>query len=373
MVDFFAENSLGTLSFLEMPTTPGSPSGTAMEGRMRMDFTKNGLGIVRNLYSRAIEKGVVVLTGVKGTELIYNGTAVTGVKAESKTIKYTFNVKGGVVIAAGGFDSDHADLMVKHNADSQYDIPQSNHGNRGEGIKMGIAIGADTVFQGGKVGWVAIDYSVNDSHYYSRVIKTDGELLDLSPLETDVTYAQHEDDYAVVHRRMLEARKADPTVKFWAISNSAPNPTYVDKEWAFTDPTIAGLAVKIGADAAKLQASFASGKEISSMFGAGTALTAAEGEKISIPDPWGGPPVELDVVFTATKALPSSIGSMGGLKINTDAAVLKGGEPIPGLFAAGESANGQLFYKEYPGSGSSLAVSSTFGRQAGKNAALRLP
>jgi fumarate reductase flavoprotein subunit len=64
---------------------------------------------------------------------------------------------------------------------------------------------------------------------------------------------------------------------------------------------------------------------------------------------------------------------MGGLKINTDAAVLKGGQPIPGLFAAGESANGQLFYKEYPGSGSSLGVSATFGRQAGKNAALRLP
>jgi fumarate reductase flavoprotein subunit len=355
MVTFFANNSLSTLSFLEMdgPAVFGSPSGTATESRMRMDFTKGGLGIVQNLYNRAIARGVIVLTGVKGTELIYNGTAVTGAKAESKTIKYTFNVKGGVVIAAGGFDSDHNGLMAQYNSDSQYDIPQSNHGNVGEGIKMALDIGADNSFQGGKVGWVAIDYSINDSHYYARVVKTDGTLLDLTPLEASVTYAQHEDDYAVVHRRMLEARKVDSNVKFWAISNSAPNPTYAANGWAFTNTTIAGLATQIGADATKLQQSFASGKEISNMFGPGSVLTAT------------------GTVFTATKALPSSIGSMGGLKINTNAAVLKGGQPIPGLFAAGESANGQLFYKEYPGSGSSLAVSSTFGRQAGKNAATR--
>jgi fumarate reductase flavoprotein subunit len=65
---------------------------------------------------------------------------------------------------------------------------------------------------------------------------------------------------------------------------------------------------------------------------------------------------------------------MGGLKINTKAEVLHtSGSAIPGLYAAGESANGQLFYKEYPGSGSSLAVSTTFGREAGKNAASRAP
>jgi fumarate reductase flavoprotein subunit len=60
---------------------------------------------------------------------------------------------------------------------------------------------------------------------------------------------------------------------------------------------------------------------------------------------------------------------MGGIKINPDAQVVKAnGDPIPGLYAAGECANGDFFYLEYPASGTSLAISSTFGRIAGANA-----
>ena len=45
------------------------------------------------------------------------------------------------------------------------------------------------------------------------------------------------------------------------------------------------------------------------------------------------------------------------------------GEAIPGLYAAGEIANSQFFYKEYPASGSSISISATFGRIAGEQAA----
>jgi fumarate reductase flavoprotein subunit len=63
---------------------------------------------------------------------------------------------------------------------------------------------------------------------------------------------------------------------------------------------------------------------------------------------------------------------MGGLKTNTAAEVLKEGanQPIPGLYAAGEVANGAFYYQEYPASGSSNSLSITFGRTAGKNAAI---
>ena len=62
--------------------------------------------------------------------------------------------------------------------------------------------------------------------------------------------------------------------------------------------------------------------------------------------------------------------SFGGLKINTSAQVMSSdGEPIGGLFAAGELVGG-IFWFNYPG-GSGLTNGSVFGRIAGANAAKR--
>jgi tricarballylate dehydrogenase len=60
--------------------------------------------------------------------------------------------------------------------------------------------------------------------------------------------------------------------------------------------------------------------------------------------------------------------SFGGLRINTDAQVMStDGEPIPGLFAAGELVGG-IFYFNYPG-GTGLTNGAVFGRIAGTSAA----
>ena len=60
--------------------------------------------------------------------------------------------------------------------------------------------------------------------------------------------------------------------------------------------------------------------------------------------------------------------TFGGLRINTDAQVIStDGEPIPGLYAAGELVGG-IFYFNYPG-GTGLTNGSVFGRIAGSNAA----
>jgi tricarballylate dehydrogenase len=60
--------------------------------------------------------------------------------------------------------------------------------------------------------------------------------------------------------------------------------------------------------------------------------------------------------------------SFGGLRINPQAQVLSSdGDPIPGLYAAGELVGG-IFWFNYPG-GSGLTNGSVFGRLAGKNAA----
>jgi tricarballylate dehydrogenase len=62
--------------------------------------------------------------------------------------------------------------------------------------------------------------------------------------------------------------------------------------------------------------------------------------------------------------------TFGGVKIDTDARVLSTeGEPIPGLFAAGEMVGG-LFYFNYPG-GTGLMNGAVFGQIAGASAGTR--
>jgi fumarate reductase flavoprotein subunit len=59
-----------------------------------------------------------------------------------------------------------------------------------------------------------------------------------------------------------------------------------------------------------------------------------------------------------------------GLRIDEEARVQdEAGRPIPGLFAAGEAAAG-VTGEVYLGSGGSIAHAVTFGRIAGRNAAL---
>jgi tricarballylate dehydrogenase len=62
--------------------------------------------------------------------------------------------------------------------------------------------------------------------------------------------------------------------------------------------------------------------------------------------------------------------TFGGLEINIDAqAIDTDGQPIPGLYAAGELVGG-IFYFNYPG-GTGLANGAAFGRIAGARAGER--
>ena len=63
-------------------------------------------------------------------------------------------------------------------------------------------------------------------------------------------------------------------------------------------------------------------------------------------------------------------GTFGGLKIDLYGRVINTeGNPIPGLFAAGEVANGQVLIREYGGSGTAKALYANLGRLAGRTAA----
>ena len=99
--------------------------------------------------------------------------------------------------------------------------------------------------------------------------------------------------------------------------------------------------------------------------GGGNVGTELEDVAYDLLNPYDTPP------YSAIKVtLNSSSGTFGGPRVNVDGQVRRADNSvIVGLYAAGEVANGELFYKEYPCSGSATQLYSTMGRFAGRAAA----
>lgn len=74
--------------------------------------------------------------------------------------------------------------------------------------------------------------------------------------------------------------------------------------------------------------------------------------------------------FYAMQCRKAILGTFGGINTNiTGEVVTADEEVIPGLYAAGEVANGEFFPKKYPSSGLALGEAVLFGREAGASAA----
>ncbi len=341
LLQVYIENSLDSIAFLEdagvqwMMTVP---SGTASEPRARFSKDANGLSfigtvLVDPLEKKAIDLGVKILTGVKATELIQDSAgAITGAKAESKSVNYTFEA-GAVILATGGYDASK-EMKEKYAPIIADESPLSSKGNTGDGINMGIDIGADTVFKGGTIGFVFVNASLPDSGYSGSAM---GAYTYVKP---DGTYVMDPVDYPITHTAINESGEEF----FYGLSDAAGADSAqraVDKGFGYKSDTIEELATAAGMDVDKLK----------------VAITKSGKFK-------EGP-------YYAVQVRPTTIGSMGGLKINTEGQVLAkaDGQPIPGLFAAGEVANGDLYNVEYPASGTSIGMGVTYGRIVGKGAA----
>lgn len=338
MLTYFAEHSLETIAFLEdagVQWMMTAPAGTAPEPRARFSVGFTGYTITSALEKKAKDLGVTIMTGVKGTELITRDGAVVGAKATSAAGDYVFNA-GAVVLATGGFDAS-PEMKSQYAPDSTNDFPLSNKGNVGEGIQMGMAVGADTVFKGGMIGFICVDATLSNSGQNSLAfaskcfVKKDGTFLGMHidyPISHTLIKKSGE---SLVYGLMDSTGSQDGT--------NASGETAVSIGRGFKADTIEELAAAAGMDAAKL--ADAAGQ---------AGLTTAP--------------------YYLVEVRPTTIGSMGGLKTNTKAEVLdKQGNPIPGLYAAGEVANGDFYDVEYPASGSSNGLAITFGRAAGTNAA----
>ena len=340
MLTYYAEHSRETLDWLQSIGTQimfEAPAGTAPEARARFTMLPDGTNFIGYTLTHPMEEkckelGVEIHTGVKATELIQNAEGtVVGVKGQTRYGgEYTVNAKA-VILCAGGFDAS-SEMMAEYSPNYTNDFPLSNKGNTGDGIRMGMAVGADTVFKGGIIGFTCLNATLPQSGYNALAF------AGAAFAAADGAYLAQNIDYPISHTLV----KTQPDNFMYGLLDSTgaeSGEAAIALGYGFKGETVAELAAAAGADESKLADAFAQ-----------SGLT---GE---------GP-------FYLIKVSPTSIGSMGGLKVNTNSEVLKDGAPIPGLYAAGETANGDFYYREYPASGSSNCISITFGLQAGRQAA----
>lgn len=103
-----------------------------------------GTGFTQRLYESCVSKGVEVLLETPATRLLTDEAgAVTGVLAQSGDQTIQFNARG-VVLASGGY-ADDADMINEYTMHSYDGLTVMGSPQRtGDGIKMALALGADT-------------------------------------------------------------------------------------------------------------------------------------------------------------------------------------------------------------------------------------
>lgn len=328
---------------------------------------------VNPIWTRAEKAGATMEFDSEATSLITNEAGeVTGAVVVQSGKEVRIQARRGVVLATSGFD--HNLEMAKALCSSQYvaltqegNIAGSYATNTGDGIRMGVAVGAGLAGIGG-----AINVSLNGSIGRDPTSNVGGCTTGISVNKYGQRFVNEWSQYGYYMDKCFDQ---DGHI-VWTLTDQAA----VDREggtaMGFTSEnlaadveagsvvkagTIAELAEAIGVDADGL-------RQTLDTWNAGCAegVDRAFGKTECLNPIKQGP-------FYAARTYAYNLGSMGGLKINTDAQVCAfDGTPIPRLYAGGLCTGGWVGHY-YPGSGTAVMSTVHWGRKAGRNAAAQEP
>ena len=330
LVTTLAENSAEAIDWLDSigaPLPKVSFSGGATNARIHAPEDGSGVGayLVTSLLKKMDELDINVMYDTKATSLISKDGTVTGVKAESKDTEYTIKAKA-VILATGGFGNNE-DMIVQYRKDLKGTVTTSAPGITGDGIVMAEDVGADLV----DIEQIQLHPTVEQktSMLITESVRGDGAILvnqdgkrftdelltrdvvSAAELEQPGSYA-----YIIFDQRLRDGLKAIEK--------------YVSTGITVQGDTIEELAEKIDVDPATLAETLKNWNQyVADQNDPDFGRTTGMDKDLS------------QAPFYAIKIAPGIHHTMGGVHIDTDARVIdKDGNPIPGLFAAGEVVGG---------------------------------
>jgi 3-oxosteroid 1-dehydrogenase len=339
--------------------------------RERDGVRVKGAALVAALLAGLLARDVDIRLSTPARELVVDGDgSVVGVLASTATGEVRLGARKAVILACGGFEWNREMVLGYIGYDVQ---PLSPGDNVGDGHLMASAVGAQMGHMGSYWGQgagfdpsitrddgVAMPQMMRGLGAGSIIVNRRGQRFTAEGYTyNDFPKAFGNFDASIPGYPNLPPAWVvfGPSVKegrsILTVRPQDPAP-----DWMAQADSIRDLAALIDVDPATLAATVRRYNE---------HAEAGEDPDCGVvdPRPIDGPP------YFAVQQWPATLGTSGGCRITPDGQVLGAQmRPIPGLYAAGNTASAPLG-GAYLGGGTPIAVGMTFGYLAGRHAASR--
>ena len=350
-----------------------------------------GQALVGQLRLAMLNQNVPLMLGAKFESLAVEQGRVIGVVVTQNGKTLTLGARKGVVLATGGFESSQ-ELRERYlPKPTQVEWTAAPHGNEGDGLKAGLAVGAATGFM--NLTWGAPTVTVPGAPSATAVFVERSLPGSVCVNGRGQRFCNEAGPYGEFASAMqADHAKTGATVPCWVVFDGRFRKNYpcgplmpssimpdskIPADWVgavyHKADTLDALAAKIGVDAQGLARTVAKMNEyakagVDPEFGrGGNAFDRYYADPRAKPNPCLGP---IDrAPFYAMKLFPGEIGTKGGLLTDESARVLRAdGSVIAGLYAVG-NCSAAVMGKTYPGAGATLGPAMTFAYLAAKDIA----
>lgn len=350
---------------------------------------KSGNGVAARMIRAAADKGVTFLRNAPAHALVERDGRVVGAMIRIDGVPTLVEARLGVVIATGGFaqDEDLRRRFIPYPEDHVSMLPE---GNNGDGLRMAEAVG-------GRLGdplpnngcWTPISTHrradgkvINYPHIFIDRSRP-GSILVNAEGERFVNEAGH-------YQALGERVHAEGAVPCWLVASHGflrryglglvrpyeSTKRYIDDGYLFEAPDIQTLAHRLAIDPRNLKATV---DRVNSDARNGQDTQFGRGDSV-YDRTYGDPAMEGNANFGpldrgpyyAIRIMPGDLGTFVGLQTDEHARVLRDGEPVEGLYAAGLDMQ-SVMGGAYPGAGSMLGPALTFGYIAARHASHAAP
>jgi 3-oxosteroid 1-dehydrogenase len=383
----------GEVSRMSMLRT--TPTGAVMALRVgvRTAFSRlrnqrlatNGGALVAQLLELLQRREVAIWTETPLLDLIEQDGRVVGASVRRNGRSLRVRARRGVLLATGGF-AYNAEMRKKYGPQpNDGEWTTCNTGDTGEGLECAMSLGAATAMLDA-AWWIPTLLGPDNTRHQSNTRMVPGSIIVDS---LGHRYMNESEDYVrcgyAMYKRHEETGAAIPS---WTIFDSWHRSRYLfgktppgkkaPQDWLDsghlkTSETLEGLAIECGIEPATLRATI---ERFNKFTDTGVDEDFHRGDT---PHEryYGDPSLKANSClgpiakgpFYASKTYPGDVGTSGGVVCNEYAQVLnEQGDPIPGLYAAG-NVTASVMGRVYPGAGASIGASAVFAFIAGNHAA----